>query len=561
MTYASSVLALSPVGYWRLGEASGTNIADSSGNGYDATISGSGYTLDQAGLLDSDADRAIAFDGADGNMITVTNAAFNTSSMAFTCWINIAAWPAGSSDYLFSLGEANGYYAGISTSGKVFLGYYNGGAWSSVISTATVPTGAPVFLAFDYTNGGDAHITINDTWETLTPVWSSMSGPTNKLVLCGYYNGGTAQTLLGTLDDVAWFSSAKSQAQLLNLYRVGAGITIVEGVASGFTSNALGTPYASYDHIETATGLSSTALGAPLAYYDQIETATAIDPVATFGTARLHTATGVADSLGAVTAIGTAVVPFTPTSIHSTTFGTPRFVCIPESISPVAAFGTPFATGLYEARAKDFKATKMGTPSRLMPTYGGAYSLPRAARIGTPSYRLPTIGGAASLYPLARLGTPARILPQTGEAEGIRGTHLGRPSRDTATRYQPSGFCALHLGDPTADVDDYTGIMTTLGVGTHLGTPLAARTRSATAAGLYSLLLGTPVGLRLLDIGVMTSVGCGTAFGTPKRTLTGWVDGYPAQKVYVSQNSLTADVHRSTLAVYATTPPEEYECR
>src|SRR5258708_23704312 len=35
--YSNVVLAKGPVGYWRLGEASGPTAADASGNGYDGT--------------------------------------------------------------------------------------------------------------------------------------------------------------------------------------------------------------------------------------------------------------------------------------------------------------------------------------------------------------------------------------------------------------------------------------------------------------------------------------------------------------------------------------------
>ena len=50
--YPTTVLADSPVGYWRLGEASGTNAADSSGNAHDGTWSGTGSpTLGVTGLI------------------------------------------------------------------------------------------------------------------------------------------------------------------------------------------------------------------------------------------------------------------------------------------------------------------------------------------------------------------------------------------------------------------------------------------------------------------------------------------------------------------------------
>src|SRR5262250_3258382 len=46
--YSSVVLAKGPVGYWRLGEASGPTASDASGNGYDGTYLGNA-TFGQAG--------------------------------------------------------------------------------------------------------------------------------------------------------------------------------------------------------------------------------------------------------------------------------------------------------------------------------------------------------------------------------------------------------------------------------------------------------------------------------------------------------------------------------
>lgn len=61
MTYRDTVLADSPAGYWRLGEASGTTAADETGNFPGTYTSGSngGPTLGVAGLLTGDADTAI----------------------------------------------------------------------------------------------------------------------------------------------------------------------------------------------------------------------------------------------------------------------------------------------------------------------------------------------------------------------------------------------------------------------------------------------------------------------------------------------------------------------
>src|SRR4051812_8284116 len=63
MSYSSEVLADSPLAYWRLGDASGTTMVDSSGNARDGAYTGS-PTLGTTSLLLSDADTAVTLNGS-----------------------------------------------------------------------------------------------------------------------------------------------------------------------------------------------------------------------------------------------------------------------------------------------------------------------------------------------------------------------------------------------------------------------------------------------------------------------------------------------------------------
>ena len=61
-TYSAEVLADTPAGYWRFGEASGTTLTDSSGNANHGTYVG-GVTLGAAGALVGDPNTAATYDG------------------------------------------------------------------------------------------------------------------------------------------------------------------------------------------------------------------------------------------------------------------------------------------------------------------------------------------------------------------------------------------------------------------------------------------------------------------------------------------------------------------
>ena len=64
--YSGEVLADSPRAYWRLGEASGTSAADSSGNNRTGTYLNT-PTLSQTGALTADTNTAVAFNGTPAN--------------------------------------------------------------------------------------------------------------------------------------------------------------------------------------------------------------------------------------------------------------------------------------------------------------------------------------------------------------------------------------------------------------------------------------------------------------------------------------------------------------
>ena len=84
---------LSPVAYWRLGEASGTSAADSAGTN-PGTYAG-GPTLGQPGLLTGDPSTAVRFDGVNDQVTVPSSASLNqTSRLSITAWFtaNAGGW-------------------------------------------------------------------------------------------------------------------------------------------------------------------------------------------------------------------------------------------------------------------------------------------------------------------------------------------------------------------------------------------------------------------------------------------------------------------------------------
>lgn len=84
--YDDAILAFSPVGYWRLGEAIGTTATDTSGNNRNGTYVGS-PTLGVSGPLVDDADTAISISGSTQYVEVPTSGLELTGSLTIGAWL------------------------------------------------------------------------------------------------------------------------------------------------------------------------------------------------------------------------------------------------------------------------------------------------------------------------------------------------------------------------------------------------------------------------------------------------------------------------------------------
>ncbi len=95
MSYSSVILADSPTGYWRLGDATAISPVDSSAGGaHPGTVTATVTAL-QTGALAGDSNTAFLFDGSTGNITITGTPAYDGSTgvhpFSFECWFKCAA--------------------------------------------------------------------------------------------------------------------------------------------------------------------------------------------------------------------------------------------------------------------------------------------------------------------------------------------------------------------------------------------------------------------------------------------------------------------------------------
>jgi concanavalin A-like lectin/glucanase superfamily protein/Big-like domain-containing protein len=108
-TYDQTVLADSPVAYWRLGEGSGTSAADASGNGNAGTYQ-NGPVLGQPGLI-SGGDMSVSFDGTNDRVLAADSSGLSpNTAVSVEAWVRAATLAPSPGSYRTVLIKGSSYW-------------------------------------------------------------------------------------------------------------------------------------------------------------------------------------------------------------------------------------------------------------------------------------------------------------------------------------------------------------------------------------------------------------------------------------------------------------------
>ena len=241
LTYFDVVMADTPVGYWRLGETSGTTAFDSSGNLLHGTyVNG---PTNGSGLI-NDPDGSKTFDGVNQYVTIPDNVLLQpgaSSSWTVECWTDavgndnapfVAKRQNGGQFEQYSLGRAGDSHFSGSGSRAAWLfaefAFAGAGGIERAVATsaaaAFVPVGIKHVVGVADFAANDAYIYINGVETARASIVGEIDGawPTinNPDPLTFMWNGGTNYHN-ASLDEVAIYSYALSPARILAHYNAG----------------------------------------------------------------------------------------------------------------------------------------------------------------------------------------------------------------------------------------------------------------------------------------------------------------------------------------------------
>lgn len=201
--YSAAVLADSPKGYWRQGEASGTTMVDSSGNGHNGTYNGT-VTLGATGLTSGDT--AATYGGGSGR-VTYGSWMDGVGTFAVDCLIKPSSIASGSFNFIANASDAGiaGPWWLVLNSGKLeFLCGTSTGGFTQVTGATALSAGTTYHVGAIY-NGSTAKVYVNAVEDGSASRTGNMQ-VTSKDLWIGNWQSASLP-FAGVIDEVAIYAS------------------------------------------------------------------------------------------------------------------------------------------------------------------------------------------------------------------------------------------------------------------------------------------------------------------------------------------------------------------
>jgi hypothetical protein len=250
----SGLVASTPglVGYWRLGESSGTVACD-----YTAHDNGAyqgGVTLGLPGAISQDPDTAVGLDGSTGQVSVPASSTLNVGD-AFTieAWVKRGNSKTGSNQTIASKQDGS-WILMFNESDRLTLRRSTVGNVASA-TVATTDTTAWHYVAATK-NGSSVHLYIDGT--DVTGAVTNQTMVNNNLPLAIGQSTGTAY-LKGTVDEVALYNTALTPTQITQHYTTGTGPPTKDPVLAAVGDIACPSGDKTHDCVQAATASLTAA--------------------------------------------------------------------------------------------------------------------------------------------------------------------------------------------------------------------------------------------------------------------------------------------------------------
>jgi RHS repeat-associated protein len=227
-SYRQAVLIDNPTAYWRLGEISGTTVADSA-NSYTGTIHG-GVTLGMGGAVWNDSDYAMKFDGSTGYISASIAAIAAAAPYAVEAWVKQAGSAGSQTIVAFTQGASAGML--WLNAGTPTLRVGTDAGFVDVAAAAAISSCWHHLVgAYD---GANARLYVDGQLAGGPTGVASGSGSTSLWIAS---QNGTSNFFNGTVDEVAIYPAALSAQRVLGHYI--AGRLRVGASSNGYAANVV----------------------------------------------------------------------------------------------------------------------------------------------------------------------------------------------------------------------------------------------------------------------------------------------------------------------------------
>lgn len=216
MTYASEVLADSPLAWYRAGDLSGTTMTDSSGNGHNGSYN-SAAGLGATGLVAGTTDKAA--DAASTRGAVTAAAWMDVNAFTAEVWVKFTTVTTNQGLIGKYATTGNGsFLLWVNLSTRIVARIYNAAGSSVDLSTSTAPVAGTLYHVVATYDGTTANLYVNNSLAATSTAISGNLRTSTANLTCANYN---TQPLAGIWDEAAFYGTALSATRVAAHYTAG----------------------------------------------------------------------------------------------------------------------------------------------------------------------------------------------------------------------------------------------------------------------------------------------------------------------------------------------------